>query len=104
MCVRPPNEMQISCKRPLITYVPYRLMEDGRSAELRPVRVCRLHLRVRLRHSPASRARAGTALSTAEAASYRRRVAPAAPPDTVDLPPGGAQASPRSRRPAAERT
>ena len=42
-----PNEMQISCKRPEKTYVPYRLTEPRPSSEFRPARVCRLHLRVR---------------------------------------------------------
>ena len=42
-----PNEMQISCKRLVKTYVPYRLKEPWESAELRLARVCRLHLRVR---------------------------------------------------------
>jgi hypothetical protein len=52
MLVLPPNEMQISCKRLEKTYVPYRLGEGRPSVELRPVRVCRLHLRVRHRAGP----------------------------------------------------
>jgi hypothetical protein len=47
-----PNEMQISCKRPVKAYVPYRLWKRRGSPEFGLVRVCRLHLRVRLHPGP----------------------------------------------------
>jgi len=56
--LRPPNEMQISC-RPIIstpaqTFVPYSLTGAAARTERCSVRACRLHLRVRPQARPIS--------------------------------------------------
>jgi hypothetical protein len=40
---KPPNEVLISCKRPVKTYGPQPRAEAGARAEQRCARVCRLH-------------------------------------------------------------